>query len=215
MAALAKKWQRGSHESGHQRRERRAARLRARRRERGRPDREIRGRTATLDLSDGTFGQLPEANSLRRADLHRPEGRSVRTRTARRCCAPSPRRCAGQRRTTTPTRTKTAARGFGNGAWTGAGQAAGSALDRVNYVLDWSNPLAATLDEVIKGILKQCGADDWFDWVTGDSELLEKTAQEWRDAARDLRDVVADLVAERKSVERVWRARPRRASARP
>ncbi|KEF18318.1 MULTISPECIES: WXG100 family type VII secretion target [Streptomyces] len=86
----------------------------------------------------------------------------------------------------------------------GAGQAAGSALDRVNYVLDWSNPLAATLDEVIKGILKQCGADDWFDWVTGDSELLEKTAQEWRDAARDLRDVVADLVAERKSVERVW-----------
>ncbi|UNZ08028.1 hypothetical protein SRIMHP_04065 [Streptomyces rimosus subsp. rimosus] len=25
----------------------------------------IRGRTATLDLSDGTFGQLPEANSLR------------------------------------------------------------------------------------------------------------------------------------------------------
>ncbi|MFH8408842.1 WXG100 family type VII secretion target [Streptomyces sp. NPDC018019] len=86
----------------------------------------------------------------------------------------------------------------------GAGQAAGSALDRVNYVLDWSNPLAATLDEVIKGILKQCGADDWFDWVTGDSELLEKTAQEWRSAARDLRDVVADLVAERKSVERVW-----------
>ncbi|MEN2417072.1 hypothetical protein AABB02_03085 [Streptomyces rimosus] len=86
----------------------------------------------------------------------------------------------------------------------GVGQAAGSALDRVNYVLDWSNPLAATLDEVVKGILKQCGADDWFDWVTGDSELLEKTAQEWRDAARDLRDVVADLVAERKSVERVW-----------
>ncbi|MFH9419299.1 WXG100 family type VII secretion target [Streptomyces sp. NPDC017529] len=86
----------------------------------------------------------------------------------------------------------------------GVGQAAGSALDRVNYVLDWSNPLAATLDEVIKAILKQCGADDWFDWVTGDSELLEKTAQEWRDAARDLRDVVADLVAERRTVERAW-----------
>ncbi|UNO38679.1 hypothetical protein [Streptomyces sp. MST-110588] len=86
----------------------------------------------------------------------------------------------------------------------GAGQAAGSALDRINYVLDWSNPLAATLDEVIKGVLKQFGVDDWFDWVTGDSEKLEQTAEEWRSAARDLRGVVEDLVAERKSVQRVW-----------
>ncbi len=86
----------------------------------------------------------------------------------------------------------------------GAGQAASSALDRINYTLDWSNPLAATLDEIIKGVLKQCGADDWFDWVTGDSELLEETAQEWRSAARDLRGVVEDLVAERKAVRHAW-----------
>ncbi|MET7800187.1 WXG100 family type VII secretion target [Streptomyces decoyicus] len=86
----------------------------------------------------------------------------------------------------------------------GAGQAASSALDRINYTLDWSNPLAATLDEIIKGVLKQCGADDWFDWVTGDSELLAETAQEWRSAARDLRGVVEDLVAERKAVQHAW-----------
>jgi hypothetical protein len=34
----------------------------------------------------------------------------------------------------------------------GAGQAATSALDRISYTLDWSNPLASTLDEVIKGM---------------------------------------------------------------
>ncbi|MGG7573526.1 WXG100 family type VII secretion target [Streptomyces sirii] len=86
----------------------------------------------------------------------------------------------------------------------GAGQAASSALDRINYTLDWSNPLAATLDEIIKGVLKECGADDWFDWVTGDSEQLERTAQEWRAGARDLRGVVEDLLAERKAVQQAW-----------
>lgn len=86
----------------------------------------------------------------------------------------------------------------------GAGQVASSALDRINYTLDWSNPLAATLDEIIKGVLKQFGVDDWFDWVTGDSEQLEQTAQEWRSGARDLRGVVEDLVAERKAVMQAW-----------
>ncbi|MEU6348076.1 hypothetical protein ABZ896_01965 [Streptomyces sp. NPDC047072] len=86
----------------------------------------------------------------------------------------------------------------------GVGQEATSALDRINYTLDWSNPLASTIDEVIKGVLKQCGVDDWFDWVTGDSAQLQETANEWRTAARELQGVVDDLVAERKAVERVW-----------
>lgn len=86
----------------------------------------------------------------------------------------------------------------------GVGQAATGVLDRVSYTLDWSNPLASTLDEVIKGVLKQCGADEWFDWVTGDSAQLKETADHWRSAARDLQGVVDDLVAERKAVERAW-----------
>ncbi|MYW65954.1 hypothetical protein GTY65_18105 [Streptomyces sp. SID8379] len=86
----------------------------------------------------------------------------------------------------------------------GVGQDAAGALDRISYTLDWSNPLASTLDEVIKGVLKQCGADDWFDWVTGDSAQLTATAEEWRTAARELQGVVDDLVAERNAVERAW-----------
>ncbi|WP_306323352.1 MULTISPECIES: WXG100 family type VII secretion target [unclassified Streptomyces] len=60
------------------------------------------------------------------------------------------------------------------------------------------------MDEVIKGVLQQIGADDWFDWVTGESDTLLATAQRWRSAARDIQDVVSDLEAERSIVERSW-----------
>ncbi|MHC5260633.1 WXG100 family type VII secretion target [Streptomyces sp. UC4497] len=86
----------------------------------------------------------------------------------------------------------------------GVGQAATGALDRISYTLDWSNPLAATMDEVIKGVLDYVGADDWFDWVTGDSDLLQETAAQWRASAGRLRDVVADLQAERKALAHDW-----------
>ncbi|MFF4951591.1 WXG100 family type VII secretion target [Streptomyces chattanoogensis] len=86
----------------------------------------------------------------------------------------------------------------------GIGQAAGGALERINYALDWSNPLAKVLDECIKGALDQFGVDDLLEKVSGDNERLTEVAQEWRTAARDLRGVVEDLVAERRAVEQAW-----------
>ncbi|MHB9753393.1 WXG100 family type VII secretion target [Streptomyces sp. BYX5S] len=84
------------------------------------------------------------------------------------------------------------------------GQAASSALDRVSWTLDWANPLAATMDEVIKGVLGQLGVDDWFDWVTGESDTLLRTAGEWRTCAKEIQDILSDLEAERRTVERAW-----------
>ncbi|MFJ9089738.1 WXG100 family type VII secretion target [Streptomyces sp. NPDC102384] len=60
------------------------------------------------------------------------------------------------------------------------------------------------MDEVIKGVLGQLGVDDWFDWVTGESDTLARTAEAWRACAKDIQDVLSDLEAERKAVERVW-----------
>lgn len=86
----------------------------------------------------------------------------------------------------------------------GAGQAAGDALSRINFTLDWSNPLAGVLDEIIRGIIKQFNLDELLEQVSGDNELLAETAIEWRKAANDLRGVVDDLVAERRPLASQW-----------
>lgn len=86
----------------------------------------------------------------------------------------------------------------------GAGQAAGDALSRVNFALDWSNPLAGVLDEIVRGIIKQFNLDELLEQVSGDNELLTETAIQWRKAANDLRGVVEDLVAERRPLAAQW-----------
>ncbi|GGX37866.1 WXG100 family type VII secretion target [Streptomyces chryseus] len=86
----------------------------------------------------------------------------------------------------------------------GAGQAAGDALSRINFALDWSNPLAGVLDEIIRGIMKQFNLDELLEQVSGDNELLAETAVQWRKAANDLRGVVEDLVAERRTLATQW-----------
>jgi uncharacterized protein YukE len=86
----------------------------------------------------------------------------------------------------------------------GAGQAAGDALSRINFVLDWSNPLAGVLDEIIRGIIKQFNLDELLEQVSGDNELLTETAIQWRKQANELRGVVEDLVADRRTLARQW-----------
>ncbi|CAL9418581.1 hypothetical protein SUDANB6_01804 [Streptomyces sp. enrichment culture] len=86
----------------------------------------------------------------------------------------------------------------------GAGQAAGDALSRINFALDWSNPLAGVLDEIIRSIIKQFNLDELLEQVSGDNELLAETATQWRRAANDLRGVVDDLVAERRPLAAQW-----------
>jgi WXG100 family type VII secretion target len=86
----------------------------------------------------------------------------------------------------------------------GAGQQAGDALSRINYALDWSNPLAGVLDEIIRGILKQFNLDELREQVSGDNGRLTEVAGEWRRSARDMRGVVEDLIAERKALEAAW-----------
>ncbi|KUL40270.1 WXG100 family type VII secretion target [Streptomyces regalis] len=86
----------------------------------------------------------------------------------------------------------------------GAGQAAGDALSRVNFALDWSNPLAGVLDEIIRGIIKQFNLDELLEQVSGDNELLTETAIKYRRAANDLRGVVDDLVADRRTLATQW-----------
>ncbi|QOV35180.1 WXG100 family type VII secretion target [Streptomyces ferrugineus] len=86
----------------------------------------------------------------------------------------------------------------------GAGQAAGDALSRINFVLDWSNPLAGVLDEIIRGIIKQFNLDELLEQVSGDNELLTETAIQWRKAANDLRGVAEDLVFERRTLAAQW-----------
>jgi WXG100 family type VII secretion target len=67
-----------------------------------------------------------------------------------------------------------------------------------------SGPFADTLDEIIRGILKQFGLEDDLEKVSGDNEKLQQTAQDYRQAARDLRGVVDDLEAERKKLLKTW-----------
>ncbi|MBT2421266.1 WXG100 family type VII secretion target [Streptomyces sp. ISL-22] len=86
----------------------------------------------------------------------------------------------------------------------GAGQAAGDALSRINFVLDWSNPLAGVLDEIIRGIIKQFNLDELLEQVSGDNELLAETAIQWRKAANDLRGVAEDLVVDRRALATRW-----------
>ncbi|MEV7002721.1 WXG100 family type VII secretion target [Streptomyces sp. NPDC093982] len=86
----------------------------------------------------------------------------------------------------------------------GAGQVAGDALSRINFVLDWSNPLAGVLDEIIRGILEQFNLDELLEQVSGDNELLAETAIQWRKSANDLRGVVEDLVADRRTLATQW-----------
>ncbi|MFE7272667.1 WXG100 family type VII secretion target [Streptomyces sp. NPDC057623] len=86
----------------------------------------------------------------------------------------------------------------------GAGQAAGDALSRINFVLDWSNPLAGVLDEIIRGIMKQFNLDELLEQVSGDNELLTETAIQWRKGANDVRGVIEDLVAERRTLSTQW-----------
>lgn len=86
----------------------------------------------------------------------------------------------------------------------GAGQAAGDALSRINFVLDWSNPLAGVLDEIIRGIMKQFNLDELLEQVSGDNELLTETAIQWRKGANDVRGVIEDLVVERRTLATQW-----------
>ncbi|MFG2195832.1 WXG100 family type VII secretion target [Streptomyces sp. NPDC048639] len=86
----------------------------------------------------------------------------------------------------------------------GVGATAGYALSRINYVLDWSNPLAGVLDDAIKGVLEFVQADELLEMVSGDNELLLERAADWRSAARDLRSTVDDMVAERRILGDSW-----------
>ncbi|MFG1671063.1 WXG100 family type VII secretion target [Streptomyces sp. Y7] len=86
----------------------------------------------------------------------------------------------------------------------GAGQTAGDALSRINFTLDWSNPLAGVLDEIVRGIIKQFNLDELLEQVSGDNELLAETAIKYRKAANDLRGVVEDLVVDRRTLAVRW-----------
>jgi WXG100 family type VII secretion target len=67
-----------------------------------------------------------------------------------------------------------------------------------------SGPFSGTIEDAIRGILKQFGLEDDLEKVSGDNEKLQQTAQEYRQAARDLRGVVDDLEAERKKLMKTW-----------
>lgn len=67
-----------------------------------------------------------------------------------------------------------------------------------------SGPFADTLDEIIRGIINQFGLEDDLEKVSGDNEKLRETANDYRQAARDLRGVVDDLEAERKKLLQSW-----------
>ncbi|MFC7304046.1 WXG100 family type VII secretion target [Streptomyces monticola] len=67
-----------------------------------------------------------------------------------------------------------------------------------------SGPFSDTLDEIIRGIIKQFGLEDDLEKVSGDNEKLAETAADYRQAARDLRGVVHDLEAERSTLLKVW-----------
>ncbi|MBA2809415.1 WXG100 family type VII secretion target [Streptomyces sp. KM273126] len=67
-----------------------------------------------------------------------------------------------------------------------------------------SGPFSDTLDEIIRGIIKQFGLEDDLEKVSGDNEKLVETAAQYRQAARDLRGVVQDLEAERRTLLKKW-----------
>ncbi|MET8677856.1 WXG100 family type VII secretion target [Streptomyces sp. NPDC004647] len=78
------------------------------------------------------------------------------------------------------------------------------ALERIGFTVDWSNPLAGALDSVIREAIKELGLDEKLEIVSGDNELLLEVAGHWRTAARDMRGVVDDLVAERRILHTAW-----------
>ncbi|MEU9287106.1 WXG100 family type VII secretion target [Streptomyces sp. NPDC048275] len=67
-----------------------------------------------------------------------------------------------------------------------------------------SGPFSDTLDEIVRGIIKQFGLEDDLEKVSGDNEKLLETAATYRQAARDLRGVVQDLEAERATLLTQW-----------
>ncbi|MER6011719.1 WXG100 family type VII secretion target [Streptomyces bluensis] len=67
-----------------------------------------------------------------------------------------------------------------------------------------TGPFSETLDEIIRGIIKQFGLEDDLEKVSGDNEKLLDTAADYRQAARDLRGVVQDLEAERNTLLKKW-----------
>jgi uncharacterized protein YukE len=67
-----------------------------------------------------------------------------------------------------------------------------------------SGPFSETLDEIIRGIIKQFGLEDDLEKVSGDNEALIETAAAYRQAARDLRGVVQDLEVERTTLLKQW-----------
>ncbi|MPY49023.1 WXG100 family type VII secretion target [Streptomyces acidicola] len=67
-----------------------------------------------------------------------------------------------------------------------------------------SGPFSDTLEEIVRGIIKQFGLEDDLEKVSGDNEKLLETAAQYRQAARDLRGVVQDLEAERRTLLKKW-----------
>ncbi|MEU4655662.1 WXG100 family type VII secretion target [Streptomyces sp. NPDC023723] len=70
--------------------------------------------------------------------------------------------------------------------------------------ISFSGPFSGTMDEIVRGIIKQFGLEDDLEKVSGDNEKLAKTAADYRQAARDLRGVVQDLQAERNTLLTQW-----------
>ncbi|GAA4075217.1 WXG100 family type VII secretion target [Streptomyces shaanxiensis] len=79
-----------------------------------------------------------------------------------------------------------------------------SVLDHIGFSVDWSNPLADTVDKVIRQAIKESGLEEKLEAVSGDNERLREVAGYWRAAARDMRGVVDDLVAERRALQQTW-----------
>ena len=86
-----------------------------------------------------------------------------------------------------------------------------SALERIGFSVDWSNPLASKLDSLIRQAFNELGLDEELEKVTGDSELLTKVAAQWRTDALDMRGIVDDLVAERRALDYSWSGRAAKA----
>ncbi|MBT2413091.1 WXG100 family type VII secretion target [Streptomyces sp. ISL-12] len=70
--------------------------------------------------------------------------------------------------------------------------------------VSFSGPFSDTMDQIVRGIIKQFGLEDDLEKVSGDNEKLTETAADYRQAARDLRGVVQDLQAERNALLTRW-----------
>ncbi|WP_320783543.1 WXG100 family type VII secretion target [Streptomyces sp. CRN 30] len=70
--------------------------------------------------------------------------------------------------------------------------------------ISFSGPFSDTMDQIVRGIIKQFGLEDDLEKVSGDNEKLMETAAEYRQAARDLQGVVQDLQAERTTLLTQW-----------